>query len=114
MAEAFVYACQHGRTEVVRWFLDRGLNPDVAPYFGRTGLVWAVMSQQPEVAGLLLERGADPARGDEMVPFGAKGPCGHTPRHRPGRPRGPATRQAARVPIALSYRCGSPVGGVRP
>jgi len=72
MAEAFVHACQHGRTEVVRWFLDRGLNPDVAPYFGRTGLVWAVMSQQPEVAGLLMERGADPARGDEMVPFGAK------------------------------------------
>ena len=72
MAEAFVHACQNGRTEVVRWFLDRGLNPDVAPYFGRTGLVWAVMSQQAEVAGLLLERGADPARGDEMVPFGAK------------------------------------------
>ncbi len=72
MAEAFVYACQHGRTAVVRWFLDRGLNPDVAPYFGRTGLVWAVMSQQPEVAGLLLERGADPARGDEMIPSGAK------------------------------------------
>ena len=72
MAEAFVYACQHGRTEVVRWFLDRGLNPDVAPILGRTGLVWAVMSQQPEVAGLLIERGADPARGDEMVPFGAK------------------------------------------
>jgi len=72
MAEAFVHACQQGRTEVVRWFLDRGLNPDVAPYFGRTGLLWAVMSQQPEVAGLLMERGADPARGDEMVPFGAK------------------------------------------
>jgi len=72
MAEAFVHACQHGRTEVVRWFLDRGLNPDVAPYFGRTGLVWAVMSQQPEVAGLLMERGADPARGDEMVPFSAR------------------------------------------
>jgi hypothetical protein len=72
MAEAFVHACQHGRTEVVRWFLDRGLNPDVAPYFGRTGLVWAVMFQQLEVAGLLMERGADPARGDEMVPFGAE------------------------------------------
>jgi hypothetical protein len=72
IAEAFVHACQHGRTEVVRWFLDRGLNPDVAPYFGRTGLVWAVMSLQPEVAGLLMERGADPARGDEMLPFGAK------------------------------------------
>jgi hypothetical protein len=72
MAEAFVHACQHGRAEVVRWFLDRGLNPDVGPYFGRTGLVWAVMCQQPEVVGLLMEHGADPARGDEMVPFGAK------------------------------------------
>jgi ankyrin repeat protein len=38
MAEAFVYACQHGRTEVVRWFLDRGQNPDVAPFLGQTGL----------------------------------------------------------------------------
>jgi hypothetical protein len=72
MAEAFVHACQHGRTEVVRWFLDRGLNPDAAPYFGRTGLVWAVMFQQPEVVGLLMERGADPAHRDVMLPFGAK------------------------------------------
>jgi ankyrin repeat protein len=72
MAEAFVHACQLGRTEVVRWFLDRGLNPDVTAYFGRTGLVWAVIFQQPEVVGLLMERGADPARGDVMVPFGAK------------------------------------------
>ena len=39
MAEAFVYACQHGRIEVVRWFLDRGLNPDAAPFFGRTAPV---------------------------------------------------------------------------
>jgi hypothetical protein len=72
MAEAFVHACQHGRTEVVRWFLDRGLNPDVAPYSGRTGLLWAVMSQQPDVAGLLIERGADPARRDDMIPFDAQ------------------------------------------
>jgi len=73
MAEAFVHACQHGRTEVVRWFLDRGLNPDVAAYFGRTGLVWAVMYQKPEVVGLLMERGADPDRGEEHIPFGAEG-----------------------------------------
>ena len=31
IAEAFVHACQHGRTEVVRWFLDLGVHPDVAP-----------------------------------------------------------------------------------
>ena len=72
MAEAFVYACQHGRTEVVRWFLDRGLNPDVAPYFGRTGLLWAVMCQQLEVVRLLMERGADPSRHEEHLPFGAE------------------------------------------
>jgi len=73
MAEAFVHACQHGRTEVVRWFLDRGLNPDVAPYFGRTGLLWAVMCQQVEVVRLLLERGADPSRHEEHIPVGAEG-----------------------------------------
>ena len=44
MAEAFVYACQHGRTEVVRWFLDRGQNPDVAPFLGQTGLHLAIIA----------------------------------------------------------------------
>jgi ankyrin repeat protein len=60
MAEVFVHACQHGRTEVVRWFLDRGLNPDAAPYRGRTGLHWAIMHSQLEVVRLLLERAACP------------------------------------------------------
>jgi hypothetical protein len=73
MAEAFVYACQHGRTEVVRWFLDRGLNPDVAPFLGQTGLHLAVLHQQVEVVRLLMERGADPSIRGEMVPFGAAG-----------------------------------------
>jgi Ankyrin repeats (3 copies)/Ankyrin repeats (many copies) len=76
MAEAFVHACQHGRTEVVRWFLDRGLNPDIAPYFGRTGLLWAIIHQQVEVVRLLMERGADPSIHDEFVPFGAAGLLG--------------------------------------
>jgi hypothetical protein len=72
MAEAFVYACRHGRIEVVRWFLDRGLDPDVTPFFGRTGLLWAVMGQQVEVVRLLVERGADPSRREELLPFGAE------------------------------------------
>ena len=67
MAEAFVHACQHGRTEVVRWFLDLGVNPDVAPYFGRTGLHWAIMHSQLDVIRLRLERGADPSIRDEML-----------------------------------------------
>ena len=67
IAEAFVHACQHGRTEVVHWFLDYGVSPDVAPYFGRTGLHWAVMHSQLEVVRLLLERDADPSVRDEML-----------------------------------------------
>ena len=46
-------ACQHGRTEVVRWFLDLGVSPDVAPYFGRTGLHWAIPYGHLEVIRLL-------------------------------------------------------------
>jgi ankyrin repeat protein len=67
IAEAFVHACQHGRTDVVRWFLDHGVSPDVAPYLGRTGLHWAIMHSQLEVIRLLLERGADPSIRDEML-----------------------------------------------
>jgi hypothetical protein len=74
MAEAFVYACQHGRAEVVRWFLDRGQNPDVAPSPpGYTGLHLAVLHQQVEVVRLLMERGADPSIRGEMLPFDAAG-----------------------------------------
>jgi hypothetical protein len=73
MAEAFVYACQHGRTEVVRWFLDRGQNPDVAPFLGQTGLHLAILHQQPEVVRLLLERGADPSIRDELLHADADG-----------------------------------------
>jgi Ankyrin repeats (3 copies) len=67
IAEAFVHACQHGRTEVVRWFLDRGVSPDVAPYFGRTGLHWAIPGGHREVIRLLMERGADPSIRDDLL-----------------------------------------------
>jgi hypothetical protein len=73
IAEAFVHACQHGRTGVVRWFLDLGVSPDAAPYLGRTGLHWAIMHSQLEVARLLLERGADPSIRDELFQADADG-----------------------------------------
>jgi len=66
IAEAFVHACQHGRTEVVRWFLDLGVSPDVAPSLGQTGLHLAIMHSQLEVIRLLLEHGADPSIRDEL------------------------------------------------
>jgi hypothetical protein len=76
MAEAFVYACQQGRTEVVRWFLDRGLNPDVAPFLGQTGLHLAIIQRHVEVVRLLMERGADPSIRGELIPFDAAGLLG--------------------------------------
>ncbi|MFG6201027.1 ankyrin repeat domain-containing protein [Nonomuraea sp. JJY05] len=75
MGEAFVHACQHGRTEVVRWFLDRGVHPDVAPYLGRTGLHWAIPGGRLPVIRLLLERGADPSIRDDLLRTDADGGC---------------------------------------
>ena len=73
IAEAFVHACQHGRTEVVRWLLDLGVSPDVSPCFGRTGLHWAIPYGHLEVIRLLLERGADPSIRDELFQADADG-----------------------------------------
>ncbi|MEV0385850.1 ankyrin repeat domain-containing protein [Nonomuraea sp. NPDC050643] len=73
VGEAFVHACQHGRTEVVRWFLDRGVHPDVAPYLGRTGLHWAIPGGRLPVIRLLLERGADPTIRDDLLQVDADG-----------------------------------------
>ncbi|MEO3871038.1 ankyrin repeat domain-containing protein [Nonomuraea sp. B12E4] len=73
VGEAFVHACQHGRTEVVRWFLDLGVDPDVAPYLGRTGLHWAIPGSRLEVVRLLLERGADPSVRDDLLQTDADG-----------------------------------------
>ena len=73
VAEAFVHACQHGRAEVVRWFLDLGVSPDVSPYFGRTGLHWAIPYGHLAVIRLLVERGADPSIRDELFQADADG-----------------------------------------
>lgn len=73
LAEAFACACQHGRAEVARWFLGRGLSPDVAGFLGQTGLHLAILHQQPEMVRLLLERGADRSVRDELFRQDARG-----------------------------------------
>jgi hypothetical protein len=73
VGEAFAHACQHGRIEIVRWFLDRGVHPDVGPYRGRTGLHWAILIGHLEVIRLLLERGADPRLRDDLFQADADG-----------------------------------------
>ncbi|MDI6101707.1 ankyrin repeat domain-containing protein [Actinoplanes sp. NEAU-A12] len=73
VAEAFVHACQHGRVEIVRWFLSHGVHPDVAPYYGRTGLHWAIPPGHLEVIRLLLDRGADPSLRDDLFQSDADG-----------------------------------------
>ncbi|WP_329084194.1 MULTISPECIES: ankyrin repeat domain-containing protein [unclassified Streptosporangium] len=73
VGEAFVHACQHGRTEVVRWLLDRGVHPNIAPHLGRTGLHWAIPGGHVEVIRLLLERGADPSIRDALFQIDADG-----------------------------------------
>ena len=82
-----MHACQHGRTEVVRWFLDHGVRPDVAPYLGRTGLHWAIPCGHLEVIRLLLERGAD--RPSTTRPNDGRGSARQGPPtiRRPYRPR---------------------------
>ena len=57
----------------MRWFLDHGVSPDVAPYLGRTGLHWAIPNGHLEVIRLLLERGADPSIRDELFQADADG-----------------------------------------
>ncbi|MFI7131490.1 hypothetical protein ACIBQ1_37840 [Nonomuraea sp. NPDC050153] len=51
----------------------RGVDPDVAPYLGRTGLHWAIPGGHLEVIRLLLERGADPSIRDDLLQIDADG-----------------------------------------
>src|SRR5215813_7148932 len=53
-------AAQEGDVEVVRLFLDAGPNVNLKDWSDMTPLQSAAMFHQPEVARLLLERGADP------------------------------------------------------
>jgi ankyrin repeat protein len=57
MDAGFGWACEYGRTEVVKFLLDRGVDIRSQAH-GQTGLHWAVVGGQLETIRVLLERGA--------------------------------------------------------
>jgi ankyrin repeat protein len=63
MEKGFLWGCQYGRTSVVGFLLDQGL--DVAAKRGCTGLHWAAYSGHADTVRLLLERKAPINEPDE-------------------------------------------------
>jgi ankyrin repeat protein len=58
LERGFLNACGYGHIEVVRFLLDRGVDPNVRNRGGETGLHWTSFGPEPAIARLLLERGA--------------------------------------------------------
>lgn len=64
--DAFAWACQFGRTNVVDFLLDRGVEIDwKLKHHGQTGLHWAAYGGHPQTVQLLLRRGAPVNTRDE-------------------------------------------------
>jgi hypothetical protein len=64
--EALCFAALNGRDEAVEWLLDRGADPNGAPYLDVTPPHFAVQFSHPSTVRLLLDRGADPTRKDRI------------------------------------------------
>ena len=106
--QAFFYACQFGRYEVVEFLIRNGVNLGAIDRNGQTGLHWAAAGGHAEIAKLLLQHNArldvrnnyggtpleqglwsaehsdDPVRFiellDAMISAGAAMPHGYTPK----------------------------------
>ena len=57
---ALRYAAGYGHGDVVRFFLDRGVNVDAHHGDSQTALFYAILGDHVDVVRLLLERGANP------------------------------------------------------
>lgn len=56
--DAFTFACEFGRDDIVDFLLDRGMNVDARLKGGATCLHWAAYEGHADTVRLLLERGA--------------------------------------------------------
>jgi ankyrin repeat protein len=66
MKDGFAWACEFGRTRVVDFLLQRGLQVDAKlPHHGQTGLHWAAYGGHADTIKLLLERSAPVDAKDE-------------------------------------------------
>jgi ankyrin repeat protein len=54
----FLWACEYGHTNVVKFLLDRGFKADKDFKHGETGLHWAAFAGNAEIVDLLLRAGA--------------------------------------------------------
>lgn len=59
LAAPLVYACLHGRDEVLTYFLKMGIDPNISASYQQTGLHFAAYSGRKSTVNLLLEAGAD-------------------------------------------------------
>ena len=66
MQNGFAWACEFGRTAVVDFLLEKGMEVDgKLPHNGQTGLHWAACGGHADTVKLLLERGAPVEAMDE-------------------------------------------------
>ena len=54
----FVWACEYGRTNAVKFLLGRGVRADISPVAGETGLHWAAYAGHADIVDLLLAANA--------------------------------------------------------
>jgi hypothetical protein len=66
MKDGFAWACEFGRTQVVEFLLDRGMEVNASlKHHGQTGLHWAAAGGHADIVKLLLERHATVDARDE-------------------------------------------------